>query len=302
MSMFDEAGGDRAPVAHLVSSSSCPSSNGEPEYPELVIRPRSGWISVDWRELYTSRELLFFLIWRDVKIRYKQTVLGIAWAVIQPLLTMLIFTIIFGRFARIPSENVPYPLFVFAGLVPWTFFSNGVTQAGQSLINQQQMLTKIYFPRLFVPTASVGAFLVDLLISFGIYACMLVFYQVAPSGNVIVLPLLIGLTILATLGLGYWLAALTILYRDFRYVLPFLLQIMLYLSPVIYPTSMLSRRFQNLLALNPMCGIIEAFRSSILGTPWNFTGLAISSVTSLGLFVFGLYFFRKTERRFADIA
>jgi lipopolysaccharide transport system permease protein len=300
--MFDEAGGDGAPVALLDPRSSCPSSNDEPEYPELVIRPRSGWISVDWRELYTSRELLFFLIWRDVKIRYKQTVLGIAWAVIQPLLTMLIFTIIFGRFARIPSENVPYPLFVFAGLVPWTFFSNGVTQAGQSLINQQQMLTKIYFPRLFVPTASVGAFLVDLLISFGIYACLLLFYQVAPSANVVVVPLLIGLMILATLGLGYWLAALTILYRDFRYVLPFLLQVMLYLSPVIYPSSMLSRRFQNLLALNPMCGIIEAFRSSILGTPWNFTGLAISSGMSLALFVFGLYFFRKTERRFADIA
>jgi lipopolysaccharide transport system permease protein len=302
MSMFDESGEDRAPVALIDLGASFSSSNGEPEYPELVIRPRSGWIAVDWKELFTSRELLFFLIWRDLKIRYKQTVLGIAWVVFQPLFTMLIFTVIFGRFAGIPSDGVPYPLFVFAGLVPWTFFSNGVSQAGQSLINHQHTLSKIYFPRLFVPTACVGALLLDLVISFGIYACMLVFYRVAPSGNIFLLPLLVGLTILATLGLGYWLAALTVLYRDFRYLQTFLIQALMYLSPVIYPTSMLPPRFQDLLALNPMCGIIGAVRSSILGTPWNLTALSISTGSSLVLFVFGLYFFRKTERRFADIA
>jgi lipopolysaccharide transport system permease protein len=153
----------------------------EPDGVEFVIRPRSGWIALDWRELYQARELLYFLIWRDVKIRYKQTVLGVAWAVLQPLLTMLIFTVIFGRFAGIPSDGVPYPIFVFAGLVPWTFFANGVAQAGQSLINQQQMLTKIYFPRLFIPTAAVGAFLIDLLISMSIYAGLLALYRVVPG-------------------------------------------------------------------------------------------------------------------------
>jgi lipopolysaccharide transport system permease protein len=269
---------------------------------EIVIRPRQGWRAIDWKEMYHARELLYFLVWRDIKIRYKQTVLGVAWAVLQPLFTMLIFTVIFGKFAKIPSENFPYALFVFAGLVPWTFFSNGVSTAGQSLVSQQHLLTKIYFPRLFVPTSCVGVFLVDMMISFGIYAVLLAFYRIAPSGNVVFVPILVVVTALATLGLGYILAALTVLYRDFRYVLPFLLQVMMYLSPVIYPSGIMPERYQMILALNPMCGLIEAYRSAILGSPWNLPTLAISTVTSLLLFVFGLFYFRKTERRFADIA
>jgi lipopolysaccharide transport system permease protein len=277
-------------------------SVAESEFVEVVIRPRSGWIPIDWRELYRFRELLYYLAWRDVKIRYKQTVLGIAWAVLQPLFTMLIFTFIFGRVAGISSGEVPYPVFVFAGLIPWTFFSTGVGQAGTSLVSQQNLLTKIYFPRLFVPTAAVCAYVVDLMITLGIYACILLVYGVAPSWQIIFLPLLIGLTITLTLGLGYMLSALTVLYRDFRYVIPFSIQILMYLSPVIYPASFLPPRYHALLGLNPMFGIVEAYRSAILGTPWQPITLAASTASTLALFVFGLFFFRRTERRFADIA
>ena len=277
-------------------------SLSETEPGEIVIQPRSGWIPINWRELSDFRELLFFLALRDVKIRYKQTVLGVAWAVLQPLLTMLIFSIIFGRFAGVPSEGLPYPVFVFAGLIPWTFFSNGVAAAAQSLVNQQQLLTKIYFPRLFVPTASVMAFLVDLLISLGLYGIILAYYGIAPGWQIIFLPFLIAATVTATLGLGYSLAALTVLYRDFRYTVPFMIQILLYLSPVIYPVSLLSRRYQWILALNPMCGIIDSYRAALLGTPWNPSILAIGTVVNVVLLSFGLFFFRRTERQFADIA
>ena len=277
-------------------------SLSETEPGEIVIQPRSGWIPINWRELSDFRELLFFLALRDVKIRYKQTVLGVAWAVLQPLLTMLIFSIIFGRFAGVPSEGLPYPVFVFAGLIPWTFFSNGVAAAAQSLVNQQQLLTKIYFPRLFVPTASVMAFLVDLLISLGLYGIILAYYGIAPGWQIIFLPFLIAATVTATLGLGYSLAALTVLYRDFRYTVPFMIQILLYLSPVIYPVSLLSRRYQWALALNPMCGIIDGYRAALLGTPWNPSILAIGTVVNVVLLSFGLFFFRRTERQFADIA
>lgn len=269
---------------------------------EMVIRARTGWRNIDWRELWEHRELLYFLIWRDVKVRYKQTVLGVVWAVLQPLLGTFVFTVIFGMLAKIPSDGLPYAAFVCAGLVPWTFFSNGVTLSGQSLVNQQHLMTKIYFPRLFVPTASVGAGLVDLLISFTVYAILLACYGIAPGIGVIAVPALVLLTIVSALGLGYLLAALTVAYRDFRYVIPFMMQVMLYVSPVIYPVSLFPQRYQWILALNPMAGIIDGFRSAILGKPWNLTTLAVSSSVGIGLFVLGLFYFRKTERRFADIA
>ena len=290
------------PPADSLAEARRPGDEGGFDAVEIVIRPRSGWIAIDWRELYKARELLYFLTWRDVKIRYKQTVLGAAWAVIQPLLTMLIFTAIFGRFAGIPSDGVPYPIFVFAGLVPWTFFANGVAQAGQSLVNQQQLLTKIYLPRLFIPTAAACAFLVDLAISLAIFAGLMAAYRVAPGAGILAVPALVALTLLATLGLGYLLAALTVAYRDFRYVVPFLIQVLMYLSPVIYPVSLVPARYRTLLALNPMCGIIEGYRSAILGTPWNPATLAVSAASALLLFACGLFYFRKTERRFADIA
>jgi lipopolysaccharide transport system permease protein len=277
-----------------------PIGGAEPDV--LVIRPRSGWIAIEWGELLRSRELLYFLVWRDIKVRYKQTVLGVAWAVLQPLLTMLIFTVIFGRFAGIPSDGVPYAVFVFAGLLPWTFFSGGLTTAGQSLISQQHLLTKIYFPRLFVPTAAVGGLLVDLAVSFGLYALILAAYRFVPSWQVVLLPFPVALTVLLTLGAGYFLAALTALYRDFRYVVTYGVQILMYLSPVIYPVGLLPERYRALLRLNPMTGIIGAYRSAILGTPWDLPALAAATVVTLAMLALGLAYFRRVERRFADIA
>lgn len=272
------------------------------EVRRLVIRPRSGWIAIDWRELWESRELLYFLVLRDVKVRYKQTVLGVAWAVLQPLFTMLIFTLIFGRFAKIPSDGVPYALFVFAGLLPWTFFSNNISQASMSLMNQQTLLTKIYLPRLFIPSSSIGSGLIDLLVSFGVFAMLMIYYRVGLGPGVLAVPFLVLMTAAASLGIGLWLAALIVTYRDFRYVVPFLVQSWMYLSPVIYPVSMVPAKWQPLLALNPMAGIIDGFRSALLGLPWNYTTIGISSVSSLVLLAFGLGYFRKTERNFADVA
>jgi len=272
------------------------------EVRRLVIRPRSGWIAIDWRELWESRELLYFLVLRDVKVRYKQTVLGVAWAVLQPLFTMLIFTLIFGRFAKIPSDGVPYALFVFAGLLPWTFFSNNISQASMSLMNQQTLLTKIYLPRLFIPSSSIGSGLIDLLVSFGVFAMLMIYYRVGLGPGVLAVPFLVLMTAAASLGIGLWLAALIVTYRDFRYVVPFLVQSWMYLSPVIYPVSMVPAKWQPLLALNPMAGIIDGFRSALLGLPWNYTTIGISSVSSLVLLAFGLGYFRKTERSFADVA
>jgi len=272
------------------------------EVRRLVIRPRSGWIAIDWRELWESRELLYFLVLRDVKVRYKQTVLGVAWAVLQPLFTMLIFTLIFGRFAKIPSDGVPYALFVFAGLLPWTFFSNNISQASMSLMNQQTLLTKIYLPRLFIPSSSIGSGLIDLLVSFGVFALLMIYYGVGLGPGVLAVPFLVLMTAAASLGIGLWLAALIVTYRDFRYVVPFLVQSWLYLSPVIYPVSMVPPKWQPLLAINPMAGIIDGFRSALLGLPWNYTTIGISSVSSLVLLAFGLGYFRKTERSFADVA
>jgi lipopolysaccharide transport system permease protein len=277
-------------------------SISDPDLIETIIRPRPGWISVNWRELVESRELLYFLIWRDISVRYKQTVLGVAWAVLQPIFSMLIFTVIFGKLAKMPSDGHPYPVFVYAGLLPWMFFSNAVTGASQSLVNQQSLLTKIYLPRLFVPTASVGGGLVDLGVSFGVFAGLLVIYRVAPGWSILAIPFLILLTVVAALGVGLTLAAITVTYRDFRYVIPFMIQAWMYVSPVIYPVSLVPEKWQGLLALNPMVGIIDAFRSSLLDTAWHFSTLSVSAASACLMLAYGLFFFRKTERRFADIA
>jgi lipopolysaccharide transport system permease protein len=274
---------------------------GRPDPDELVLRPRTGWIAIDWGELYRNRELLYFFVWRDLKVRYKQTVLGVAWGILQPLLMMAIFTFVFGRVAQIPSEGFPYPVFVYAGLLPWLFFANGIGQGGQSLVTQNYILSKIYLPRLFIPTAAVGVFVVDLAASFVIYMLILFWYGITPQWTIVFVPAILGLAGLLTLGLTYILSALTALYRDFRFVIPFLVQIWMYVSPVIYPARLLPRKLQPVLALNPMLGIIESMRSAILGTPWNWPALAASVVLSTATFVFGLYYFRKIERRFADI-
>lgn len=269
---------------------------------ELILQASRGWIGIDCAELWRYRELLYFLVWRDFKVRYKQTVLGIAWAVLQPVFNMVVFTIIFGHLAHIKSDGTPYAVFVYAGLLPWTFFSASVNLAGLSLVNQQNLLTKVYFPRLFVPAASIGAGLVDLAISFGIYAIILLGYRQMPSWQIVYLPLLIILTLMATLGFSFLLAALTVSYRDVRFVIPFMLQAMMYISPVVYPVSMVPVRWQWLLAVNPMAGIIDAYRCAILNKPWNITTLSISTLSTIALFFLGVFYFKKTERRFADIA
>lgn len=276
--------------------------NVSSEVPVTVIQPRRGWIAIDWSELWEARELLYFLVLRDVSVRYKQTVLGVLWAVLQPLFSMLIFTVVFGKLAKMPSDGQPYAVFVYAGLLPWTFFANAVTGASQSLVNQQSLLTKIYLPRLFVPSASVGGGLVDLLVSFGVLACVMLFYGVSPGSGVLALPFLVLLTIIAALGVGLALAAITVTYRDFRYVIPFMVQAWMYISPVIYPVSLVPAKWQWLLAINPMVGIIDAFRSSLLDQPWNWLTLLISTLSASVMFAYGLFFFRKTERRFADVA
>jgi lipopolysaccharide transport system permease protein len=269
---------------------------------ETIIRPRPGWIAIDWRELWDSRELLAFLVWRDISVRYKQTVLGLAWAILQPVFTMVVFTVIFGNLAKMPSQGVPYPIFVYAGLLPWTFLATAVTGASQSLVNQQALLTKIYLPRLFVPAASVGGGLVDLGVSFGVFAMLMAYYGVMPGWGVLAVPFLVLLTVVTSLGVGVALAALTVTYRDFRHVIPFLIQAWMYLSPVIYPVNLVPQRWQLVLAVNPMVGVIDGFRSALLGTPWNLPALAVSAAFALASLLYGLFYFRKTERRFADVA
>jgi lipopolysaccharide transport system permease protein len=269
---------------------------------ETVIQPRSGWVDINWHEMWAQRELLAFLVWRDITVRYKQTVLGPAWAVVQPLMMTFIFTLIFGRFVQIPTDPFPYPVFAFAGLIPWTLFSQGFSASAMSLINNQYLMTKVYFPRLFFPIASACVFAVDLLISLGLYVVILAYYGIVPSWQVIYLPALILLTLVATLGPGLLIASLTVFYRDFKHLVPFLVQICMYVVPVIYPAKMISQRWQYVLSVNPMFGIIKAYRSAILGDTWDLGSLAISTASAVALFVFSLKYFRKTEREFADFA
>ena len=294
-----------------MSESSTPSPNASAaasvprgEAPRvIVIRPQKGWVGIDFGELWHYRELLFFLIWRDVKVRYKQTVLGAAWAILVPVLTMIVFTIIFGRFVGLSARiQMPYPLFLYAALVPWTFFAAAVSQSGVCLVNQASLLTKIYFPRLFIPAASVGTAVVDFALSFAVYVCMMIGYWRAPGASIALLPVLVLLTVAAALGTGFLLASVTVVYRDIRYVVPFLMQIWMYGCPVVYSVGMVPERWRWVMSLNPMFGIIAAFRGALLNEPVNWPELGISSSVAVGIFLVGLFNFRRMERRFADIA
>jgi homopolymeric O-antigen transport system permease protein len=271
-----------------------------PDKPLVVLEPQRAWVNIGFRELWAYRELLFFLIWRDVKVRYKQTALGVAWAIIQPLFTMLIFTIFFGRLAGLPSDNLPYPIFAFAGLLPWTFFTNAVTASGNSLVGSANLITKVYFPRMIVPAASVGAGLVDFAIAFLVFIPMMVYYGVAPTWQLLMLvPLLILATLLA-LGVGMWMSAMNVKYRDIRYALPFLMQLWMFVSPIIYPASLL-KNWRWLLAFNPLTGIIEGFRSALLARPFGWFSIAVSAAITFAVLLFATYSFRRMEKRFADI-
>jgi lipopolysaccharide transport system permease protein len=268
-----------------------------------VIEPPRGWQLINVRELWAFRELVYFLTWRDVKVRYKQTALGAAWAILQPLLMMVVFTIFFSRMAGVPSGDLPYPLFAYAGLLPWTFFATAITAAGNSVVGSERLITKIYFPRLAVPFAAVGAAVVDFAIAFGLLVAMMVFYRVAPGINFLLAPLVFGLILLAALGIGTLLAALNVAYRDVRYVIPFLVQLGMFATPTIYmqPNAGTGGWLHALLTLNPMTSLIAAFRASALGgpIPWGQLGLATVAV---GLMVLlGCLYFRKVEDGFADI-
>ena len=270
---------------------------------DLVIEPAGRWPRIDFAELWEFRQLLFFLVWRDLKVRYAQTVLGIGWAVLQPLLSMVVFTVIFGRFAKVPSNGVPYALFSLAAVVPWTYFSTAFSGASNSLVASSNLITKVYFPRLVVPLAPVLAGMVDLAIGFGVLAVMMVGYRTAPGPAIWLLPVLIALTAMTAAGVGAWLAALNIQYRDVKHLVPFLGQIWMYASPVVYPVSLVPEKYRVFYALNPMAGIIEGFRVALLDTgPVPIRMLAVSTAVVVALFVSGAMYFRRTERLFADVA
>lgn len=272
-----------------------------PAQPLVTIEPSGRWGVLNLRDLWSYRELLYFLIWRDVKVRYKQTALGVAWAIIQPLFTMLIFTLFFGRLAGVPSDNVPYPVFAYAGLLPWTFFANAVSSSGNSLVGSANLITKVYFPRMIIPAAAVGAGLVDLGIAFVVLVPLMFYYGVTISWSILMLPVLVMLTALLALGVGMWLSALNVKYRDVRFALPFLVQLWMFVSPVIYPTSFLPQRWRLLFAVNPMTGIIEGFRSALFGHAFNWTALAVATTIALAVLVYASFSFRRMEKSFADI-
>jgi len=270
----------------------------------LVVIDSNGRMGGFISELFARRELLLILIWRDIKVRYKQTVFGVLWALLVPLLQTLIFTVIFGRLAKIkPDGPYSYAVFTLAGLIPWTFFSQALTLGGQSLISQQHLLTKIYFPRVFVPAGAVGSCFVDFLVGLLMYAVVLAFSRIVPPlGVVLFLPALIILMIVASLGVTLLLAALTVTYRDFKYIIPFGVQVLMYASPIVYPSRLVPDKYRWLYGLNPMAGVIDGFRSAILGKPWDMELIAISSASAVFIFAVGIRYFRSTERRFADIA
>lgn len=273
-----------------------------PELPVLDIYPSKGWISLNLRDIWEYRELLYFLTERDIKIRYKQTVLGVAWAVIQPLIAMVIFSIVFGQLAKLPSNGLPYPIFTFTALLPWTLFSGALGRTTTSLVSSSNLISKVYFPRLIIPMSATLAPLVDFGVSFLILLAMMVFYGIVPSLAVLTLPFFILLGLAAALGVGLWFAALNVRYRDVGYIIPFLIQIWLYASPVAYSSSLVPDKWRVLYALNPIAGVIEGFRWALIGTDVNIGPMVLASVAvTVVILVSGMYYFRRVEKTFADV-
>lgn len=272
------------------------------EYSSLTIKPTHGWISLNLRDLWTYRELLYFLTWRDVKVRYRQTVLGVAWAVIQPLLTMVVFTIFFGRLAGVPSDGLPYPLFSFCALLPWTLFSRALSESSNSLVMNSNLISKVYFPRLVIPMSAILAGLIDFGITFVILFGMMAFYGVVPSVTILTLPIFVLFAVITALAVSLWLSALNVEYRDVRYTIPFLTQIWMFASPIAYPSSLVPGEWRFIYGLNPMAGVIEGFRWALLGKihpNWGLLGASV--VIVLLLLATGLIYFKKMERTFADV-
>jgi len=271
--------------------------------PITIIEPKKGWVPIDLKEIWEYRELLYFLTKRDIKVRYKQTVLGGLWAIIQPAFTMVVFTLFFGRLAKMPSDGMPYPIFVYVGLLPWTYFANAVSSSGNSLVGSANLITKIYFPRLIVPASASLAGLLDFFVAMFVLGVLMFHYSFLPSiVGMLLFPFLVGLTFLCAVGVGLWLSAMNVQYRDIRYVIPFLIQVWMFVSPVIYPVSIVQEKYRWLLALNPMGGVINAFRASILGhQPIDWFLLGLSAAMILLILISGLFYFRRMERVFADV-
>ncbi len=270
--------------------------------PVTIIRPTRGWKGIDFNELWRYRELLYFLIWRDIKVRYKQSLLGAAWAIIQPLLTMIIFTVFFGQWAGIPTDDLPQPIFYFAGILPWQFFQSGVSKAGTSLVASRNLITKIYFPRIAVPIAPIIAGLLDFGLAFIILIGMMFFYGIVPTSALWTLPLFLLLAVLTAVGIGIWLAGLNVAYRDIGYVIPFLLQVWFFLSPIVYSSSIVPEKLQPYYGLNPMAGVVQGFRWAILGVGKpDLVDLGASIGVALFLLLSGVLYFKRMERTFADV-
>jgi lipopolysaccharide transport system permease protein len=270
--------------------------------PVLHIAPSKGWVSLKLREVWEYRELLYFLIWRDIKVRYKQTFLGATWALLQPFLTMVIFSLFFGRLAKIGSDGVPYPIFCFTALVPWTFFTNGLNNGSASLVGSANLIRKIFFPRLIIPVATVLAGIVDFALAFVVLIAMMVYYRVQPTVNALWLPLFLLLALVTSLGVGLWLSALYVKFRDVRYLLPFITQVWLFATPIAYPSSLLPKPWRTVYGLNPMVGVVEGFRWALLGAGDAPGGtIAVSSLVAITVLITGTYYYRSMEKIFADI-
>jgi lipopolysaccharide transport system permease protein len=276
-------------------------SAGAVAIPHVHIEPSKGWVALELRDLWVFRELLYFLTWRDIKVRYKQTALGVFWAILQPFLTMVVFSLFFGKLAKMPSDGVPYPIFNYVGLLPWTFFSGAITISSNSLVANASMITKVYFPRLIIPISSVLSGLVDFAISFLILIVMMFIYPVHPGWGILLLPVFLLLSLITSLGVGLWLSALNVEYRDVRYIVPFLTQFWLFATPVAYSSHLLSEPWLTLYGLNPMVGVVEGFRWALIGTNPPSLMIGLSTIVSILLFVTGLFYFRRMEKNFADL-
>lgn len=272
-----------------------------PEKPLITIAPSRGWVALDLAGLWAHRELLYFLTWRDIKIRYKQTALGALWAVIQPLFPMLVFTLFFGRLAKMPSDGIPYSVFAYAALLPWSYFASAVTNSSNSVVGSSNLITRVYFPRMIIPGSAVLAALVDFAIAFVLLGVLMIWHRIPPTASLLMLAPLVALVTLLALGLGMLLAGLTVKYRDFRYALPFLIQLWMFATPVIYPASLVPAQWRWVLAMNPLTGIIEGFRSSLFARPFDWPSLTFSGVFTLFMLIYAAYAFRRQERIFADL-
>jgi lipopolysaccharide transport system permease protein len=268
---------------------------------KIIIQPSKGWRMLDLLELWAYRDLLWILAVRDIKVRYKQTFLGCIWAIIQPFMSMVVFSIIFGHWAKLPADGYPYPIFVYAALLPWTFFANAVSAAGNSVVSSERLITKVYFPRLVIPLASIGAGIVDFTISFSVMLALMMYFGIGWPVSLVALPFLFLAVIFTALGIGTFISALNVSYRDFRYVIPFMMQIWMYATPVVYSPSLVPENWRWALYLNPLAGLIDGFRSAFLGKPFDMMALSISFSVALGLFLIGIHYFEQVERRFADV-